>query len=261
MTPAVIRHLADSTERIAPALWPCDVVLTVVHGRLLNIVNLPNLEPAWNASRFKAIKYYGVRMMTRAALTAAALVMAVSPAFAATNSSTANAVDIHQQITQNLQRSGFTDVKVMPDSFLVQAKDKNGNPMTMFLTPNSMEIAEVGTVGTPGQHTQADRAAGGVFTTVPSQDDLSSKLVGLSVYNNANQDIGDIKDIAFSNNGVKAYILAVGGFIGMGDHYVAVRPSALDISYNASQNKWQAKMEVNAGQLKAAPEYKYQNNS
>ena len=199
--------------------------------------------------------------MTRTALTAIALIMAVSPAFAAANNSASNSGDMRQQITQNLQRSGFTDVKVMPDSFLVQAKDKNGNPMTMFLTPTSMEVAEVGTTGqTPGQTAQRDQATGD-FTTVPNRDDLSSKLVGLSVYNNAGQDIGKIKDIAFNNTGVKAYILGVGGFLGVGDHYVAVRPSALNITYNANNSSWQAKMDTNAAQLKAAPEYKYPNNS
>ena len=200
--------------------------------------------------------------MTRAALTAVALMMAVSPAFAAANNPTSNSGDLRQQITQNLKQSGFTDVKVMPDSFLVQAKDKNGNPMTMFLTPNSMEVAEVGTTGpTSGPIAQSDQGAGGTFTTVPNGDDLSSKLIGLSVYNNAGQDIGKIKDIAFSNTGVKAYILGVGGFLGVGDHYVAVRPSALNITYNANNNSWHAKMDTNAAQLKAAPEYKYPSNS
>jgi hypothetical protein len=188
--------------------------------------------------------------------------MTVSPAFAAANNATPNAGDMRQQITQNLQQSGFTDVKVMPDSFLVQAKDKNGNPMTMFLTPNSMEVAEVGTPGqTPVQNASDDQTSSGMFTTIPSRDDLSSNLVGLSVYNNAGQDIGSIKDIAFSNNGVRAYILGVGGFLGVGDHYVAVRPSAINLSYNTSDNKWQAKMATNAAQLKAAPEYKYPSNS
>jgi PRC-barrel domain/Peptidase propeptide and YPEB domain len=201
-------------------------------------------------------------MMTRTALTAVALMMAASPAFAAAGNATANGGDLRQQITQNLQQSGFTEVKVMPDSFLVQAKDKNGNPITMFLTPNSMEVAEIGTVGqTPGQNAQNGPASGGVFTAVPSRDDLSSKLVGLSVHNNAGQDIGTIKDIAFSNNGLHAFILGVGGFLGMGDHYVAVRPSAITISHDASNNNWQAKMDTNAAQLKAAPEYKYSSNS
>ena len=45
----------------------------------------------------------------------------------------------------------------------------------------------------------------------------------------------------------------------MGDHYVVVRPSA--ISLKAKDNKWHATMNVNADQLKAAPEYKYSNKS
>ena len=45
----------------------------------------------------------------------------------------------------NLQQSGFTNVKIMPESFLVQAKDKSGNPVTMFIGPNSFD--EVTTLG------------------------------------------------------------------------------------------------------------------
>lgn len=99
-----------------------------------------------------------------------------------------------------------------------------------------------------------------MFATVPSQEDLSSKVVGLSVYNNANQDIGTIKDIAFDRSGVQAYIVAVGGFLGMGDHYVAVKPSAINLTYDANAKKWHAAMNTNADQLKAAPEYKYSSN-
>ena len=51
----------------------------------------------------------------------------------------------------------------------------------------------------------------------------------------------------------------IGGFLGMGDQYVVVRPSA--ISFNAKDNKWQATMNVNAEQLRAAPEYKYSSKS
>ena len=98
---------------------------------------------------------------------------------------------------------------------------------------------------------------GGTFTSIPAKDGLSSKVVGIDVYNNANQNIGTIKDVAFNGKQVNGYILAVGGFLGLGDHYVAVRPGALDLSYNSSDNKWHAKMNITADQLKAAPEYKY----
>jgi sporulation protein YlmC with PRC-barrel domain len=95
----------------------------------------------------------------------------------------------------------------------------------------------------------------GMFTYIPAQDELSSNVVGLDVYNEDKQNIGTIKDIALDASGLNGYIVSVGGFLGMGDHYVVVRPSA--ISFNAKDNKWHATMNVNADQLKAAPEYKY----
>ena len=155
-------------------------------------------------------------------------------------------------MTTTLQQSGFTDVKVMPDAFLVLAKDKSGDPVTMFINPNSM--TEVIGCNAPAQ---SGATGAGAFATIPRTDDLSSKIVGLDVYNKTNQDIKTIKDIAFDSNGVRAYIVGVGGFLGLGDHYVAVRPSALQVSYNAAEKKWHAAMDTNADQLKKASEYKY----
>ena len=100
----------------------------------------------------------------------------------------------------------------------------------------------------------------GMFANIPPQEELSSKVVGLEVYNSANKDLGKIKDIAFDQSGVKAYIVSVGGFLGMGDHYVAVNPSAVNISYDSQAKKWRAAMNTDVDQLKAAPEYKYSSN-
>jgi hypothetical protein len=99
----------------------------------------------------------------------------------------------------------------------------------------------------------------GMFTYVPAQDDLSSNVVGVDVYNEGRQNIGTIKDIALDASGLYGYIVSVGRFLGMGDHYVVVRPSA--ISLEANDDKWHAKMNVNADQLKTAPEYKYSSKS
>jgi hypothetical protein len=174
----------------------------------------------------------------------------------ATTKTQTSGPNLQQQVTTNLQNSGFTNVKVMPDSFLVQATDKSGNAVTMFIGPNSM--TEVTTVGANGQATGTNTGAsakntGGMFTSVPSSDELSSKVVGLDVYNNDHQNIGTIKDVAYNGTSVSGYILGVGGFLGMGDHYVAVRPSAVKLGYDAKDSKWHATM----GQLKSAPEYKY----
>jgi hypothetical protein len=58
------------------------------------------------------------------------------------------ASSLTQRLTTNLEESGFTNVKVMPNSFSVQANDKSGNPVKMFITPNSM--AEVTTSNKSG---------------------------------------------------------------------------------------------------------------
>src|SRR6195256_5499433 len=51
----------------------------------------------------------------------------------------------------------------------------------------------------------------------------ASKLVGVNVYNEANEKIGDINDVILDKSGkVANVILGVGGFLGMGEHYVAV---------------------------------------
>src|ERR1700693_720276 len=51
----------------------------------------------------------------------------------------------------------------------------------------------------------------------------ASKLVGVNVYNEANEKIGDINDVILGKSGrVENVVLGVGGFLGMGEHYVAV---------------------------------------
>jgi hypothetical protein len=99
----------------------------------------------------------------------------------------------------------------------------------------------------------------GMFTYVPTHDELSSNVIGLGIYNKDKQKIGTIKDIALDANGLNGYIVNVGEFLGLREHYVVMRPSA--ISFNAKDDKWHATMNANADQLKAAPEYKYSSKS
>ena len=48
-----------------------------------------------------------------------------------------------EKLTQDLQKAGFSDVKVLEDAFLVQAKTKDGNPILMTFGPNGMSALEV----------------------------------------------------------------------------------------------------------------------
>jgi len=51
----------------------------------------------------------------------------------------------------------------------------------------------------------------------------ASKVVGLNVYNEKNENVGSINDLLMEKNGsIKAAVISVGGFLGMGARLVAV---------------------------------------
>jgi sporulation protein YlmC with PRC-barrel domain len=59
----------------------------------------------------------------------------------------------------------------------------------------------------------------------------ASKVVGLSVYNDQNENVGSINDLLMDKSGnIKAAVLSVGGFLGMGARYVAVSFDKLKFS-------------------------------
>ena len=171
-------------------------------------------------------------------------------------------VSLRAQVRDMLQKEGFTDVRVVPSSFMVRAKDKDGNPVVMSISPDSFtELSEVGSPvsdNSTGPTDSTGNASGSQFVSIANSDELSSNLIGLDVYNNDNKDIGQIKDIAMNQRGhADAYIVSVGGFLGLGEHYVAVNPADIKVSYNGTDKKWHATMNATADQLKSAPEFKY----
>jgi len=96
------------------------------------------------------------------------------------------------------------------------------------------------------------------FSTVSKDEMFSSKLKGLNVYNQKDEKVGEISDLAIGKGQqVQAMILSVGGFLGVGEHYVAVSPSSLNVKYDKEKDTWRATMNATKDQLKAAPEFKY----
>lgn len=92
----------------------------------------------------------------------AMLALLGSPAFAQTQtgpsnqpSNQANTGTGHdrvtaQKISQDLQSAGFTDVKVVAESFVVQAKSKDGDPVLMTIGPHGMSVFEAMNSGNSG---------------------------------------------------------------------------------------------------------------
>jgi sporulation protein YlmC with PRC-barrel domain len=147
----------------------------------------------------------------------------------------------------------------------------------------------------------ADRNAPAATTTTNSSSKLmlkgnwrASKLMGLDVYNENNEKLGDVNEIILDKSGkVSAVVVGVGGFLGMGEHDIAVSmdklkfveeparaatttttttttrdsttgtataPANSTTARTAATNDWvpdHAVMSATKEQLKAMPQFKY----
>jgi sporulation protein YlmC with PRC-barrel domain len=132
----------------------------------------------------------------------------------------------------------------------------SGSAMAQNASSNNPDTGNA--AAAPKTVTQEVPNNGPAFVKVQNSDMLSSNVVGLDVYNKENNNIGKIQDIAFNaSKQMTGYILSVGGFLGMGTHYVAVDPNSVVVQYDANAKTWRATMNATKDQLKSAPEFKY----
>ena len=131
-----------------------------------------------------------------------------------------------------------------------------------------------------------------VTTTAPrAHSDMwrSSKLIGLNVYNDKNEKLGDINEILLDKSGkVEGVVIGVGGFLGMGEHDIKVdmgklkfvdepvrtsatttttttgeanRPATTTTTTRSTDKQWYPDHAVLSGaskeQLKSMPQFKY----
>lgn len=78
---------------------------------------------------------------------------------AAASSSTMQPGQMQEAVKHDLTQAGFTDVQVMPSSFLVRAKDKAGRPVMMVINPDS--VTEVTNMGVGSGHANANGSGTG----------------------------------------------------------------------------------------------------
>ena len=161
----------------------------------------------------------------------------------------------------NLRKAGFTNLQIMPNSILVRATDKDGHPVAMLLHPGSM--TEVVTLdphsgsAASGDGRKRPLTGSGAFATVLPSERLASIIIGLKLRDRSGKDLATIEDLAIDHDGVQAYILKVGGVLGLGERYVAVSPSAVDLTQDRDANSYAASSTLTKTQLKDAPDFVY----
>ena len=85
---------------------------------------------------------------------------------------------------------------------------------------------------------------------------LASKFKGTDVLGTDDKKIGDVSDILFDKSGkIEAYVISVGGFLGMGAKEVALAPSAFTVVPGKDGTADNLKVAMTKDELKAAQNF------
>lgn len=94
------------------------------------------------------------------------------------------------------------------------------------------------------------------FVEIKGADLLSSKLVGLGIYNKQNEEIGEVSDIVIGDGkSIIGIIASVGGFLGLGASYVVIDPASMAVADD--NGTWKAYVDTTKDDLTKAPKFDY----
>jgi hypothetical protein len=98
------------------------------------------------------------------------------------------------------------------------------------------------------------------FVTMEPADFRASRLIGADVYNNEKEEVGEIVDISLKDGKtISAVIVSVGGFLGLGESYVALAPNTVVLS-KLDEDSWAAYVDTSKDDLRDAPKVQYKPN-
>lgn len=126
------------------------------------------------------------------------------------------------------------------------------SPLAYAQTTAPSPTTPPATHATPGERAMpGERATADSFTTAEGQL-RASELIGSTVYDVQNQDVGSVKDVLLDRSGrVKSVVLDVGAFLGVGGKYVTVSLNDLKTDNN------RLTLNQTKDQLKSAPAFHF----
>ena len=105
---------------------------------------------------------------------------------------------------------------------------------------------------------KADSSAGKADVVTKQKPDqwLASKFKGTDVLGSDNKKIGDVSDILFDKSGkIEAFVISVGGFLGMGAKEVALAPGAFEVVPGDKGGADKLKVSLTTDELKQAQNF------
>jgi len=113
------------------------------------------------------------------------------------------------------------------------------------------------TTPAPSASTTAPKSGAAHFVQKQSSEQwLFSKFKGTDVIGTDDKKIGDVSDVLFDKDKkILAYIVGVGGFLGIGSKDVALDPAAFQAVPGSSANHYKLRLSMTKDELKQAPAF------
>jgi sporulation protein YlmC with PRC-barrel domain len=131
----------------------------------------------------------------------------------------------------------------------------------MITTASLALLTSAAIAQTPDQTQSAPSSAtaakGQVITEQKPDQLLTSKFKGTDVMGSNDEKVGDVNDILFDKDGkILAYVIGVGGFLGIGSKDVALSPQSFQIMPAGERGNMKLKISMTKDELKNAAEFK-----
>ena len=112
------------------------------------------------------------------------------------------------------------------------------------------------TPSTPAPSASASTAGKAHFVAKQSSDQwLTSKFKGTDVIGADEKKIGDVSDLLFDKDKIVAYIVGVGGFLGIGSKDVAIDPASFQLVPGKDASDFKLRLSMTKDELQAAPAF------
>jgi sporulation protein YlmC with PRC-barrel domain len=113
--------------------------------------------------------------------------------------------------------------------------------------------AQTSTAPVPSATSSAPASSGQLVNAQKPDQMLSSKFIGTDVIGVNDEKIGDVSDVLFDKDGtVHAYIVGVGGFLGIGAKDVALAPASFQLVKGENNSADRLRLSMTKDQLQQA---------
>jgi PRC-barrel domain len=129
--------------------------------------------------------------------------------------------------------------------------------MAQTTSPSSSSPPAAAAPATPAPSASASTSGQANFVTKQTSDQwLASKFRGTDVVGADDKKIGDVSDILFDKDKkILAYIVGVGGFLGIGAKDVAIEPASFQAVPGKDATDLKLRLSMTKDELKAAPTF------